>query len=565
MSHATRGRILLRPTQLGLRLVLEILSSEGLMRKWLLIALLLWTALTEAVTNDLGKRWWSYVEYLADDKLEGRLTGSEGHRRAAEFVAEQFKKDGLTPAGPAGYIQPVKFLSRRVIEKQSSLALVRGGRIQPLALGDDAIISSRFVPKGPIDAALAFAGYGLSVPELHYDDFKGLDLGGKLAVYVYGGPTSVPGPLRAHYSSLEERWKALKRAGAVGTIVLFNPHHMDIPWPRLTVLRTQPAMLLADPALDEAPGMAFSATLNPARAEKLFEGSGHTFDELISLADAGKPLPTFPLPVSLKARVAIEPKAVISQNIAGILRGTDPKLREEYIVLSAHVDHLGVGEPINGDHIYNGAMDNASGVATMLDTAATLHESGTKLRRSILFLIVTGEEKGLLGSRYFVAHPTVPRSSIVGDLNVDMFLPVIPLKILTVLGLKDSDLGPLLRSVAEPMGIEIQDDPEPERNLFIRSDQYNFIKAGVPSIYFKVGARAGTPEAATEKRWLTEHYHAPSDDTKQPVDLAAAAKYDELVLHLAEAMADRDERPQWNQDSFFRRYVKRSSAAHGRM
>lgn len=535
------------------------------MRRWLLLALLLWTAAVEGASDNGGKRWWSYVEYLADDQLEGRLTGSEGHRKAAEFVANQFKADGLIPAGTAGYIQPVKFLSRRVNENQSNLALVRGGKAQPLALGDDAIISARFRPTRPIDAGLVFVGYGLSVPELHYNDFQGLNLRGKLAVYVYGGPSSMPGPLRSHYSSLEERWKALKRAGAIGTMVLFNPHHMDIPWARLMVLRTQSAMLLADPALDEAPGMAFSATVNPARADLLFQGSGHSFQELIALADEGKPLPTFTLPVSLRARVGIEQKPVVSQNVAGILRGTDPKLSREVVVLSAHVDHLGVGEPINGDRIYNGAMDNASGVATMLDTAAALHESGTKLKRSVLFLIVTGEEKGLLGSRYFVAHPTVPVSSIVGDLNVDMFLPIIPLKILTVLGLRESDLGPLLRSVAEPMGIEIQDDPEPERNLFIRSDQYNFIKAGIPSIYFKVGAKSGTPEAAIEKQWLTDHYHAPSDDTKQPVDLAAAGKYDQVVLGLAEAMADRDERPQWNRDSFFRRYVKAKAAGvdHG--
>jgi peptidase M28-like protein len=543
------------------------------MRKFPLVAFLICTALTPALlsspslggqtaTNDAGRRWWSYVQYLADDKLEGRLTGSEGHRQAAEFVAEQFQKDGLLPAGTSGYIQPVKFLSRHVNENQSSLALVRGGKTEPLALGEDAIISARFRSTKPIDASLVFAGYGLSIPELHYDDFQGLDLRGKLAVYVYGGPSSVPGPLRSHYSSLEERWKALKRAGALGSVVLFNPHHMDIPWTRLAVLRTQSAMLLADPALDEAPGMTFSATLNPAHAESLFQGSGHTFDELISLADAGKPLPTFPLPVSLKGRATTEQEVVTSQNIAGKLPGTDAKLSHEYVVLSAHVDHLGVGEPINGDRIYNGAMDNASGVATMLDTAAALHESGTKLKRSVLFLIVTGEEKGLLGSRYFVAHPTVPLASIVGDLNVDMFLPIIPLKILTVLGLHESDLGPLLRSVADSMGIEIQDDPQPERNLFIRSDQYNFIKAGVPSIYFKVGARPGSPEAVIEKQWLTDHYHAPSDDTNQHVDLAAAAKYNQVVLHLAEAMADRDQRPQWTQDSFFRRYVK-NHAAHG--
>jgi Zn-dependent M28 family amino/carboxypeptidase len=302
--------------------------------------------------------------------------------------------------------------------------------------------------------------------------------------------------------------------------------------------------------------MAFSALLNPARADLLFEGSGHSFDELIALADAGKPLPTFPLPVSLKARATIEQKLVISQNIVGMMRGSDPKLSQEYVVLSAHVDHLGVGEPINGDRIYNGAMDNAAGVATILDVAATMKESNAKPRRSILFVAFTGEEKGLLGSRYFVANPTVPLRSIVGNLNVDMFLPIVPLRILTVLGLNDSSLGPTLRSVVEPLGVTIQDDPEPARNLFIRSDQYNFIRAGIPAIYFKVGAAPGSPEAAIEKRWLTERYHAPSDDTKQPVDLGAAAKYNQIVLGMIRAMADESPRPAWNHNSFFRRYAK---------
>jgi Zn-dependent M28 family amino/carboxypeptidase len=322
------------------------------------------------------------------------------------------------------------------------------------------------------------------------------------------------------------------------------------------VLRFQPAMRLADPAMDELPGDQIAIGFNPAEAEKLFAGSGHTFKELVETAEHGDQLPRFPLAVSLEGRGKYTQQEVTSQNIVGILPGADPALKNEYVVISAHVDHLGVGEPINGDRIYNGAMDNASGVATLLDVADALQESHAKPRRSLLFLVLTGEEAGLLGSRYYTVHPTVPLAQIIGDLNIDMFLPIFPLKRLTVRGLEESDLGSLLKNVAATEGVEVQPDPAPERNAFIRSDQYSFIKKGIPSIFFSVGYTKGSPEEAAVKQWITNRYHAPSDDTHQPVDLAAAAKYNTIVLRLAEAMADGAKRPQWNPNSFFRRYAR---------
>ncbi len=502
-----------------------------------------------------GAQWWSYVQYLASDKLEGRGTGSEGHRVAADFVAKHFQQDGLTPAGTNGYIQPVKFYSRRIVEEQSGLDLVSAGKTEPLRLGDDAIIRAQVPPAAHLRAGLVFIGYGLSVPELKYDDLAGQDLQGKVVVYMAGGPSSIPNALRAHAQSTGERWRALHAAGAAGVISIANPRHMDIPWPRLMVLRFSPTLRLADPGLDDLAGNRLVVVFNPAQAEKLFAGSGHTFAELIDIAERGEQLPRFPLVVSLDEHAKYTQQEVTSQNIAGILPGSDPALKQEYIVLSAHVDHLGVGEPINGDRIYNGAMDNAAGVATLLDVAETLHASGTKTRRSLLFLVVTGEEAGLLGSRYYTFHPTVPLAQTVGDLNVDMFLPIFPLKQLIVHGLEESDLGSLLKEVAAKEGVEVLPDPAPERNVFIRSDQYSFIKKGIPSIFFSFGYTKGSPEEATVKQWLSNRYHAPSDDLQQPVDLAAAAKYDKIVLGLAEAMADGDQRPQWNPDSFFRRFA----------
>ena len=503
-----------------------------------------------------GHRWWSYVQYLADDKLEGRNTGSVGHRKAAAYVAGEFERAGLKPAGTEGYIQPVRFHTRRLQEDESSLTLVRNGESEELVLGEDAIISTRIDPAPSVDADVVFAGYALTVPEMQYDDLAGLDLRGKIVLYISGGPANIPGPLRSHYQSAAERGRFLERAGVIGTIGVPNPDHMDLPWQRIALSSRQPSMSLADPALDQQHGLKFSAVVNPAQAEKWFAGSGHSFDDLVKLADAGKPLPRFPLHASIRAKIAVERGEVVSQNVAGILPGTDPLLKDQYVVLSAHLDHLGIGEPINGDRIYNGAMDNASGVATLIDIAQSLNESKPKLRRSLLFVVVTGEEKGLLGSRYFVAHPTVKPGSMVADLNVDMFLPLFPLHSVTVYGLNESDLGDEVRAVARARGIRIQDDQEPERNIFIRSDQYSFIRSGIPALAMKVGYEKGSPEEKIAKTWLKERYHAPSDDAKQPVDLECAGRFDDLVRALAEAVADHTERPRWNANSFFKRFAQ---------
>jgi len=238
------------------------------------------------------------------------------------------------------------------------------------------------------------------------------------------------------------------------------------------------------------------------------------------------------------------------------LPGSDPGLRNEYVVVSAHIDHIGIGEPINGDRIYNGAMDNASGCAVLLDLADALKKSPEKLRRSVLLVFVTGEEKGLLGSRYFTAHPTVKPGSMIADINIDMFLPIVPLKVLTVYGLAESDVGDRARETAEALGLRVQPDPEPLRNSFIRSDQYNFIRHGIPALAMKVGFEIGSPEQKIFKDWLTQRYHAPSDDLDQPVDLAAAAKYEEMIHALTVRLANQDRRPQWKPDSFFRRFAQ---------
>jgi hypothetical protein len=503
-----------------------------------------------------GTRWWSHVQVLADDNMEGRNTGSEGHKRAAQFLAGEFEKAGLKPAGiNGGYIQPVAFKVAQIIEEQSSLAVVKEGKVTPLRLGPDATLTVRAGLAPTVDAEAVFCGYGLSIPENQFDDFAGQDLKGKIVVYLSGGPSAIPGNLRSHYSFRGERWKAVQRAGAIGWVSIANPKSMDIPWERSMLARLTPTMTLASERFNDMRGFQFGAALNPATAGAIFADSGHTLAELLALADQGKPLPRFPLHIRFRATERMKTALAESQNVIATLPGSDPALKDEYVVFSAHLDHLGVGAPINGDSIYNGAMDDGSGIASLIEMATIAHQEGLHPKRSILFVAVTGEEKGLLGSEFFTTAPTVRLASIVADINMDMFLPLFPLKYLQVQGLEESTLGADIRAVGEKAGVIIQADPEPERNRFIRSDQYNFIRHGIPALAFKFGYVAGSPEDKMFKDWLRDRYHAPSDDLNQPVDKEAAARFDRLLLALGMRVADANGRPQWNADSFFRRFA----------
>ena len=503
-----------------------------------------------------GNSWWAHVKFLADDSIEGRDTGSEGLRKAQAYAVEQLQKAGLEPAGTKGYYQPIQFLQFQVDETNSSLSLINGGQPKALSFADDAFISARSTRiSATISAPLVFIGYGLRIPEKNLDELAGLDVKGKVVVYLAGSPSDIPTALASHYQTIAERWKSLRAAGAIGTIAIMNPASMDIPWSRVSLNRNHVSMDLVDPEFNETQGMQIAITFNPASAEALFAGSGHAFAEIAALGKDRKPLPHFSLATSLKADAAILNKSIESANLVAKLPGTDPVLKNEFIVLSAHIDHIGIGEPINGDRIYNGAMDNGSGSALVLDLATDLKAHPEKSGRSILFLLVTAEEKGLLGSKYFAAHPTVPPKSIVADINVDMFLPIVPLKILKIEGIEESDLGTRAAAIAQSLGVKPIADPEPLRNAFIRSDQYSFIKKGVPAVKIDVGFELGTPEQKIFKDWLTNRYHAPSDDINQPVDLRAAALYEEIIRRLLFDTANTPAPPQWKPDSFFRRYA----------
>lgn len=509
--------------------------------------------------------WWKHVEFLASDKLEGRNAGSPGHARAAGYVAAQFKKAGLAPCGDAGlgFVQRVPLVSKQLVESQSSLEVVVAGKSRTLTWGEEAILSTRGDLPAALDASAVFLGYGLAIPgegqgQLGYNDFAGQDVRGKLVVVISGSPSTLPGPIRAHFSSAAERSRALSDAGAAGLITITNPKTSDVPWSRTAAARLLPAMSIDDPSLADSRGPSYSAALNPTKAAWLFEGTGHTLEELLTLASAGKPLPRFALPATFRAKSTVIRTKLSSQNVCGLWKGSEPA---GSVVLSAHLDHLGADAAGSGkDRIYNGAMDNASGIATLIETARHLRAAGARTKRSVLFVAVTAEEKGLLGSRYFAGHPPAAAGVIAANLNFDMFLPLHPMKKVMVMGLEESTLRASVETVAAQLGLGVQNDIEPQRNRFIRSDQYSFIQRGVPAIALKVGYDLGTPEAAIQKQWTAERYHAVGDDLAQPVDLEAAVLFSKLVRELALEVANTPARPQWNPSSFFRRFAKPDAA-----
>lgn len=527
------------------------------MRRPLLLASALMLSLATlpatAAPSRSPSRWMEHVRVLADDNMEGRLTGTPGYERAAAYVAQQFAKLGVKPAGTDGYMQQVPLLEQTLDIAASSLALVGPAGETALALGDTVLPGNR-VPQPPaaFDAPLVFIGYGLHLPEAGYDDFAGLDLKGKIAVTLAGGPQNISGALKSH-ASRAELWPALQRAGAIGLVTVANPNHMDVPWERQKLFVGSPGMRIADATLNDAKSAFLTAAFSPAQAELLFRASGHRFADLVALADKGAQLPRFNLNQQLKGRIVATDRPLSAPNVVGRIPGSDRKLAGEYVVLTAHLDHLGVGQPVNGDSIYNGAMDNASGIASMLETARNLKRE--KPKRSILLVAVTGEERGLLGSRYFANRPTVPADAIAANINMDMYLPLWPFTHVTALGAEESTLGPISAAVAQSLGVQQLPDDQPERNLFVRSDQYSFVRTGVPALALKFAA-VSPEEKALQKQWLTDRYHAPQDDLSQPIEPAYAEAFNRYLDKLILTIANTPERPHWNETSFFKRFTR---------
>ena len=515
-----------------------------------LLALAFALALLPSAAQAQAEDWWGHVTALAHDSMRGRQTGSPEHRKAAEYVASVFQRAGLEPAGTDGWFQPVRFRVRRVNEARSSLALVHDRRSERLVFGEEAAINLRGSSAGAVEAPLVFIGYGIVSPEHGYPDLERLDLEGKVAVVIGGAPQGIPGPELA--AARSRAGDALVAGGTLGVISIASPHS-DLPWERYALSRLHPQMRVATDSSPGAGDFKITVVLNHARAERLFAGSRHRYTELQALADSGARLPTFALPARLRATVALDESDAVSDNVVGRLPGADPAVRNEYVALTAHLDHLGVGEPQAGDSIYNGAMDNASGIATLLEAATTLGRREARPRRPILFVAVTAEEKGLLGSDWFAEHPPIPADAeVVANLNTDMFLPLNPLRQLLVNGLEESDLADDVRRAAARANLEVITDPEPERNAFVRSDQFSFIRRGIPALSLKGGFALGTPEHERILRWRQERYHGVEDEVTQPVDRQAAEDFNRLYPEVILEVANRASRPSWYPTSPFR-------------
>ncbi len=496
--------------------------------------LLLSSGLFATEPNAATKRWWSYTEALANDKMEGRDTGSPGYEQAENFVIGQFTKAGLSPAGTNGFKQPVPLHSLKLQPEASPIRLMRPQGPTKLDWFRQVTIAVRPNLPKHIAGPLYFVG----------------DAATTQAQSVAGAVIVRLGAPRIRKPGAPTPAKLPDGAAAIITIDSLagpEPPIWPVPYAALVSLRDGGANGRSAASSETSVALRF----NPAEAEVLFTGSGHTLAELKTKAEKNESLPNFALTGTMEADLTVAEKDFSSDNVLGVLPGSDPTLRNEYVVLSAHLDGYGLGEARHGDSIYNGAFDDAAYVALLMDLAQTLHASGPALKRSLLFCIVTGEEKGLLGSRYFAAHPTIPEAQLVADLNLDQLRPIFPLKTLTVLALKESTLGDAVRTVAGPMDIKIQEDPEPERNLLRRSDHFSFMQVGVPAVNFVFGYEKGSAAERTYRGWYAERYHSPADDLQQPWVPEAAAKFNAFYAALVKEVANAPERPHWSEGSQF--------------
>jgi Zn-dependent M28 family amino/carboxypeptidase len=469
------------------------------------------------------KAWWALTGQLSDDAMEGRDTGTPAYQRATDLVAARFKAAGLKPAGESdSYFQHIEFHETRVETDGTSFALIRTDGEQKLKFLHEISIRPADGMPADIEGALSFRGY-CSAAEM------GSDMAGKIAVCFGGRRAGVP--------NAAERLAAASKAGAIGLINVDDPGFTIEPprWPD-AYARTVRFREDAIPA----PGLPVMR-LKADTLAAVIAGTDQSAAAILTEGAASRPLPAFDIPARLKAHLSLTTRETGSPNILGLLPGTDPVLRDQIVVVSAHLDGYGYGEPVNGDALYNGAFDDAAYVATLVRLADG--RKGHGFKRSLLFAAFTGEEKGLLGANYFVRHPTVPREHLAANINLDQIRPLFPLKILTMHGLNDTTLGALTQKIAAKRGIEIRPDLEPERNLTQRADHWPFLKSGVPATGFVFGYDPGTDAERRYREWYQIRYHRPQDDMSQPIDMQAAQDFNRFFYALTEAVATVSERP----------------------
>ncbi len=479
----------------------------------------------EPITDRETRLWWHITTDLSGDEMEGRDTGSPAHARAAAYVQARFEAAGLRPAGEAGFRQTLALHEVQVDSARTRISVIRAtGEKSALRFLHEISVHAEASLPAALDAPLAFRGY-CSRAEMTGD------LRGRVVLCF--------GSLRQGMPSARERIEAAVAAGAIAVMVVDDPGFTIEP-PRWPVAYARTVTFAGEGSADNAARVPY-LRLNASVLGTVIEGSGRSAEQILEAGAAQRPLPSFEVPARLVAEFSVTQRDYGSDNVLGLLPGTDPRVGHEVVVASAHLDGYGYGEAVHGDALYNGTLDDAAYVATLIRLAEQRHGRG--YRRSVLFAAFTGEEKGLLGATYFTRHPTVAREDLAADLNLDQLRPLFPLKILTMHALDETSLGTTAREVAGRLGIEIRADREPERHLNQRADHWPFLKIGVPATGFVFGYDPGTDAERRYREWYEVRYHRPQDDPTQPMDFQAAADFNRFFYEFAAAVADAAKRP----------------------
>lgn len=508
----------------------------------------------------------AHIRFLADTLLQGRAPGTPGYDIAARYVATQLEGMGLHPGVSGSWYQPVPLQKAVTDEAASSFTLTLNGKEQKLEDAKDYILSTWFASpangegkaESDVTAPLFFVGFGVTAPDQKYDDYAGVDVRGKIVVRLYGAPSSFPSTVRAYYSDYVVKAKTALAHGAIGEVDMVLPED----WKRWPWDWWMPQVQMGEMHwLDKAgvphnffPELRGTALLSEQGAAKLFAGAPRTLDEVFATARASKPQ-AFPLPGSAHMHTVAAQSLVQSTNVIAELEGSDLALRNQHVVFTAHIDHLGICPAVNGDNVCHGALDNASGVATLLEIARAYSRLPQPPRRSVLFVFVTGEEMGLLGSDYFAHYPTVPLKTIVANVNMDGAPgEYYAMKDVVPLGSEHSTLGDDVAAAGKLLGYDITPDPMPEEVNFIRSDQYSFVLQGVPAVDVSDGIHSTDSTIdglALQKKWLVTRYHTPLDNMDQPIDFDSMAKGAVMNFLIGYRVAQHDAAPEWKKGDFF--------------
>ena len=524
--------------------------------KILLSALLAATPVAAATPTFSPDRVKAHVAFLADDLLEGRGTGTRGHEVATAYVAAQFAAFGLSPGAKDGsWYQQVRLQEQRPGATPARVTLTGPGGSKRYAQGDDVLVGvSRRDAATDVEAEVVFAGFGIDAPAQGFDDYAGLDVRGKIVAILSGSPVGPPDEIIAHLQHRSVKARAAAARGAIGLINLPTAasERRSGPWAKSVTASAIPSMTYigADglPS-DTAPTLKATATFNRPAADALFADAPRAYAAIY--ADAGQPNARpkgFALPTRARITGSAAFRTVTSPNVLGVLPGSDPRLKAEVVVLMAHLDHLGIGPEIKGDRIYNGALDNAAGIATMLEVARAF-AAAKPPKRTLMFVANTAEEKGLLGAEALANDPPVPIENFAAVVDLDQPMLLYDFSDVIAFGGDHSTMGVAIARAAAKAGVRVAPDPMPEQAIFTRSDHYTFVRRGVPALLLATGH--GNGGKAAWNNYLATDYHQPSDDMKLPIDWAAGAKYARVNYLIARELADAPIRARWYTDDYF--------------